>query len=191
MSADLQPCAVADAFYQAMAARDFLAMSELYADCFDIHRSCLWHARCRKYPRHVAHVVVAQQGYCRQPYDISASDTQAVTRWVAHYSFGKTGRPVKNTILATMEIRDGKIIRHSDDFDMQDWLKQALGWPGVLFGWLPLFRSKVSAGAQAQLAAFIEKEKERSVKRRSFMLLLLARIADQAGGYPWQDRLAA
>ncbi|MGL4325731.1 MAG: nuclear transport factor 2 family protein [Beijerinckiaceae bacterium] len=159
MNADLQPRAVADAFYQAMAARDFSAMGKLYDDCSTFtdpafgtldaaNTRAMWRMLLsRSKDISVSHTIE------------SANDTQAVTRWVAHYSFSKTGRPVKNIIVATMEIRDGKIIRHSDDFDIQDWLRQALGWPGFLFGWLPVFRRKVSAGAVAQLAAFIQREK--------------------------------
>ena len=42
-----------------------------------------------------------------------------------------------NRIDATFALRDGLIRRHHDSFDLWRWLRQALGFKGVLLGWLP------------------------------------------------------
>ncbi len=69
------------------------------------------------------------------------------TNWVAHYSFGSSGRPVRNDITATMRIRDSLIVDHRDSFDLWKWSSQALGLPGRIFGWSPLFHRRVRATA--------------------------------------------
>ena len=48
---------------------------------------------------------------------LEASTTAARVNWIATYTFS-TGRPVRNDIMATMRIEDGKIVDHRDDFDL-------------------------------------------------------------------------
>ncbi len=40
-----------------------------------------------------------------------------------------------NKIKAHIRIADGKIIEHTDEFDIYKWSRQALGLPGILLGW--------------------------------------------------------
>jgi ketosteroid isomerase-like protein len=47
-----------------------------------------------------------------------ANDKSGSCHWEAFYSFSRTGRKVHNIIDATFEFKDGKIIRHSDVFDL-------------------------------------------------------------------------
>lgn len=63
--------------------------------------------------------------------------------WQARYIFSQTGRPVLNKITASFEFKDGKIIRHTDHFDMWAWSRQALGWKGWLLGWTAFLKSKI------------------------------------------------
>lgn len=86
--------------------------------------------------------------------DVSASDTEGSARWEAAYLFPKTKRRVHNKIGARFEFRDGKIVRHRDDFDLYRWTRMALGPVGVAFGWTPMIQNQVRKQAAAQLIRF-------------------------------------
>ena len=55
------------------------------------------------------------------------------------------------------EIKDGKIIKHTDDFDFYKWAKQAFGITGVLVGWTVFFKNKVRVKALEGLKKYIQK----------------------------------
>ncbi len=82
--------------------------------------------------------------------------------WDAHYTFSKTGRKVHNIIHASFEFKDGKIIRHTDSFDLWRWAGMALGTPGKLLGWSSLIRSKVRTTAMRNLNKFLADHPEYS-----------------------------
>ena len=50
--------------------------------------------------------------------------------WGARYTFGQTGRKVRNVVRARLTVRDGVIVRHTDAFSFWRWSRQALGLPG-------------------------------------------------------------
>jgi ketosteroid isomerase-like protein len=64
-------------------------------------------------------------------------------QWRAEYVFAPTGRKIINYISADFEFREGKIIRHTDHFDLWKWSRQALGWKGLFFGWTPFMRNQI------------------------------------------------
>ncbi|HEX5802173.1 MAG TPA: nuclear transport factor 2 family protein [Azospira sp.] len=78
---------------------------------------------------------------------IDADDQYGRTRWIATYTFSKTGRPVRNVIDAEYAFRDGRIVRHTDRFDLWRWAGMALGWKGRLLGWLPAVQNTIRAEA--------------------------------------------
>ncbi|MGZ5191556.1 MAG: nuclear transport factor 2 family protein, partial [Flavisolibacter sp.] len=88
--------------------------------------------------------------------DIHANEKDGVAKWQAIYNFGPTGRKVVNNIKAHFEFADGKIIRHTDDFDIWKWSKQALGWKGLILGWSPLLRNKIKKQANLSLERFMK-----------------------------------
>lgn len=63
--------------------------------------------------------------------------------WEAIYTFAKTGNKVHNKIDASFEFENGKIIKHTDAFDLWKWSGMALGLPGYLFGWSPMMKNKI------------------------------------------------
>jgi hypothetical protein len=84
--------------------------------------------------------------------------TERSARWEAHYRFSPTKRLVHNVIDAEFEFdADGLILRHRDRFDFWRWSRQALGAPGLLFGWTPWFRGKVRTKVASRLQADIAK----------------------------------
>jgi ketosteroid isomerase-like protein len=77
----------------------------------------------------------------------------ARVRWDAHYRFSQTGRTVHNVVYARLTVQDGSIVRHTDRFNFWVWARQALGLPGLLLGWTPALRRRVSESALAGLRA--------------------------------------
>jgi hypothetical protein len=74
--------------------------------------------------------------------------------WVASYNFSKNKRPVVNRISAQFYFQDGLIIRHTDDFDIWKWSKQALGLTGYLFGWTGFMQNKIHTNAILSLRKY-------------------------------------
>lgn len=88
--------------------------------------------------------------------DIELLDEEYATcRWQATYIFSGTGRKVVNNIKAYMKLKDGKIIEHSDAFRLSTWISQALGWPGVLFGWTGFMKRTVQKKARKSLEKYM------------------------------------
>lgn len=87
--------------------------------------------------------------------DIQVVENKGSCRWQAWYQFSRTGRNVHNVIDARFEFKDGKIFRHTDQFDLWRWSRMALGAPGILMGWSPLIKNKIRKTARKGLAAFI------------------------------------
>lgn len=74
---------------------------------------------------------------------VEANDQKGSAHWEAWYSFSKTGRSVHNKIDAQFEFKDGKIIKHIDDFNLHRWASQAIGWKGALLGGTGFFKKKL------------------------------------------------
>jgi ketosteroid isomerase-like protein len=82
--------------------------------------------------------------------------------WIARYTFSATGRPVVNDVRASFRFEDGRIVDHVDEFSFWTWSRQAIGTKGLLLGWTPFLRAKVSGTAKAGLDKFIAKERSRA-----------------------------
>ena len=91
--------------------------------------------------------------------DVQADDKSGSVNWIAEYVFSQTGRPVINKIAATFEFKDGKIIKHTDVFDMWKWSSQALGLKGYLLGWTGFLKGKIQIQTNSLLKKYIEKQK--------------------------------
>ena len=91
--------------------------------------------------------------------DIQVLDEEYATcKWIATYTFSKTGRKVVNNIKAFVRINDGKITEHSDAFRLSTWIAQALGCKGILFGWTNFMKRAVQKQARKNLDNFIAKK---------------------------------
>ena len=84
-----------------------------------------------------------------------ADGDRGSARWLAHYTFTQTGRPVVNDVRASLRFSDGSIVEHRDYFDFHRWARQALGPSGLLLGWTPLMRAAVRKRARAGLDEFM------------------------------------
>jgi ketosteroid isomerase-like protein len=86
----------------------------------------------------------------------SNNDTGSVT-WEAFYTFSKTGRKVHNIIRASFEFKDGKIIKHTDNFNLHGWAKQAMGFKGYLIGGTSFFKNKLQNQTNSLLTKYENK----------------------------------
>ncbi len=86
---------------------------------------------------------------------VEANQHNGKANWEAWYTFSKTGRPVHNIIDAQFEFKDGKIIKHTDHFNIHKWASQAMGWKGKLLGGTGFFRKKLVEQTNKMLDKFI------------------------------------
>lgn len=85
--------------------------------------------------------------------------TDSSAHWDARYTFSATKRPVLNRIDARFVVENGTIKRHTDQFDLWSWSRQALGPVGLLLGWSPLVRNKIRGQAAHALKQYRAKKR--------------------------------
>jgi len=90
---------------------------------------------------------------------LRAEDKYIETRWLAEYTFTKTKKFVRNEIIAQMHFKDSKIIRHTDNFDLYKWAKQAIGLQGWLIGSTAFFKKKLQQTTKRQLTKYMQRGK--------------------------------
>jgi ketosteroid isomerase-like protein len=150
--------AVIRAFYDSFAKRDAVGMAACY------HRDVVFSDPVfQNLPGDSARAMWAM--LCARGHDLAirytnaqADDQRGSAHWEATYSFSQTGRLVHNIIDATFEFKDGKIIRHTDTFNLWRWAGMALGPKGRFLGWLPPFQAAIRKNAMAGLKAFMQKQ---------------------------------
>lgn len=89
--------------------------------------------------------------------NVKASGGKGSARWIAHYTFAKTGRKVVNVIDASFEFEGDLIVKHTDVFDFWRWSRQALGPVGLLLGWTSMIQKKVQSEGAKGLDLFLAK----------------------------------
>ena len=150
---------IIEKFYSAFQKLDYKTMNECYGDDIifsdpvfltlkgDEVRS-MWEMLCKN-----------AKDFSLTFSDIESVDEEYATcKWVAKYTFSKTGNKVTNNIKAYMRIKDGKIIEHSDAFRLSTWIGQALGWKGQLLGWTGFMKRAVQNNARKNLLKFMERK---------------------------------
>lgn len=93
-------------------------------------------------------------------YSVTEKNGVISAHWEPQYHFSQTGRHVHNIVDAEFEFREGKIINHIDHFNFWRWSHQALGLPGLLLGWTPFMKNKVSTMAMKNLQIFMDKQQD-------------------------------
>ena len=147
---------VIERFYSAFQRLDYATMQDCYSDDIifndpvfgilqDGDAKAMWEMLCKN----------------AKDFSLTFSNIQlldeeyATCNWVATYTFSKTGRKVINSIKAHMRLQNGKIIEHTDQFDIWKWSRQALGFAGALLGWSGYMRNKIRANAHKSLDKFM------------------------------------
>jgi len=89
---------------------------------------------------------------------VFCDQTRGAAHWEAFYTFSRTGWKVHNIIEAKFDIKDGKIIRHIDTFNLHRWAKQAMGFSGFLLGWSGFFKNKLQTQTNKLLTKYEAKQ---------------------------------
>lgn len=141
--------------YTAFQQKDYKTMAECYHpeayfrdEAFELagkEIGAMWHMLCKRGKDMTLEFYVTEKA------------GEITAHWEPKYSFSQTGRFVHNIIDAEFEFKDGLILKHIDRFDFWSWSRQALGAPGLLLGWTPLLRNKVSKMAMGNLRTFMKK----------------------------------
>jgi len=145
---------IISAFYTAFEQQDAERMVSHYADdvTFDDpafgtlhgeHAKNMWRMLITSQKGKDFHVVSS---------DIVGTQSGGTAHWQATYTFSKTGRKVVNEIDATFIIEDGKIIKHTDTFNLHRWAKQAMGFKGLLLGGTAFFKRQLQSQTNAMLS---------------------------------------
>ena len=151
-------------FYSAFQQLDYKAMNSCYADEIIFSDPVFMILKGDE-------VRAMWEMLCKNARDFSLSystielldEEYATCKWVATYTFSKTGRKVVNNIKAYMRLQNGKIIEHSDAFRLSTWIAQAFGLPGTLFGWTGFMKKRVQLAAKKNLMQFMQSHWESGV----------------------------
>ncbi|SFW68645.1 nuclear transport factor 2 family protein [Cellulophaga fucicola] len=96
--------------------------------------------------------------------DTEATENKGSAKWQAKYAYGPKKRNVVNNVTASFSFLDGKIITHTDNFNLWNWSKQALGTSGYLLGWSSFLKSKIQSKTNNLLNTFISSSKSTESK---------------------------
>jgi len=154
----MSEASVAKRFYGALVAKDWASAGALYADDAVFSDEVFVNLNAMQV-RAMWQMLLTRGKDLKIDYEVLAeTGTEAHARWVATYTFSQTGRKVVNDITAVMQLRDGKIVRHTDAFDFYRWARQALGPAGVLLGWTNWVHNRVQVSAMNSLKEFMSKQ---------------------------------
>jgi len=144
-------------FYTCFKNKDYKGMQECYADEATFTDEAFVNLNARQVRAMWEMLLKSSKDMRLEFSEVQANDQKGKAKWVAHYTFSATGRPVVNRIQAEFEFRNGKIVKHRDHFDFYKWAKQSLGTPGLLLGWTGFMKRKIQARAASNLANYMTK----------------------------------
>jgi hypothetical protein len=145
---------VAEQFYEAFMVRDHYTMGMLYADSATFSDPVFPLLNARGARTMWRMLLTRAEDLAIEVKIVEDTATRARVDWVAHYTFGATGRPVVNRVQTEMAISVGRIVRQVDRFSLWRWSSQALGVNGLLLGWTPAVRTRIQAQAARSLKDF-------------------------------------
>lgn len=142
-------------FYEAMKARDYKTMASLYAinavfsdpvfpSLSGFEAGKMWEMLLKTGKDMEVEYKILHHG-----------KDEARVRWVARYTFSRTGRKVRNEVVSTFELLDGQILTQRDRFNFRKWSRQALGFFPWLLGFTGVTQKKVQETAERGLNDFI------------------------------------
>lgn len=141
-------------FYQSFQRKDYQGMQDCYHEQAQFSDEAFVDLRGNE-PGLMWEMLIKSSSDLELVYaDVQANEQEGTARWVATYTFSRTGRTVRNEITASFRFADNKIIHHVDQFDFYKWARGVFGLTGVLIGWTPFFRRKIQSGAREQLMRY-------------------------------------
>lgn len=145
-------------FYTAFANADAEAMASCYSDNIQFEDPAFGILKNEDAKNMWRMLVGRSKGQIKISFsNIQTNEKTGSANWRAEYVFGDTGRKVINVIAAEFEFENGKIVKHTDHFDMWKWSRQALGLKGFLLGWTPFMQRKIQQRTGNLLRSFVKK----------------------------------
>ena len=147
-------------FYTCFKNKDFKGMQDCYANDATFSDAVFKNLNTNQV-RAMWQMLITKGKDMHLEFNIKGSTADSVAaHWDASYTFSTTGRKVINKIDATFQIKNGKIVKHIDNFNFYTWSKQALGLTGLLLGWTSFLNKKISAKAMENLVHFMDGRRE-------------------------------
>ncbi|MDX1941299.1 MAG: nuclear transport factor 2 family protein [Saprospiraceae bacterium] len=144
-------------FYQAFQNKDYETMQSCYADDATFSDPVFQNLSSTQVRAMWEMLIKKGKDLQLEYHNVQANETNGSAEWIATYTFSATGKKVINHIKANFIFENGKIIKHSDRFDLYKWIRQAFGLPGLLLGWTSLLKKKVQETAMKSLTNFMNK----------------------------------
>ncbi|MFO0725660.1 MAG: nuclear transport factor 2 family protein [Myxococcota bacterium] len=154
------PKSIVTQFYEAFVARDPKGMAALYHPQVDFTDPVFVGLKGEEAAKMWAMLNERSKDLKVELVSVDAHGDHVHAHWRATYTFATTGRKVLNLIYANMEIADGRIRSHRDDFNFWRWSRQALGLSGLLLGFTPIVQNKVRGTARKGLDAYLKDHPE-------------------------------
>ncbi len=146
-----------ETFYSAFARKDFKTMAECYHNEVEFEDPAFGKLKGAEAAKMWEMLLTRSKDLSVVFSNVQATEQQGSANWVATYTFSRTGNKVVNNIQAAFDFKDGKIIKHTDRFDLSKWFVSAFGWKGYLFSALPFLKNKFKQQAKQTLTNFISK----------------------------------
>lgn len=142
-------------FYDAFASRDAEGMVKCYHPDVEFRDPVFGELRGKRAADMWRMLVARGKDLQVEVRDVEADDREGSATWVATYSFGRSGRRVRNVIRARFWFQDGLIARHVDSFNLWRWAGMAMGPGGWLLGWAPPLQARIRRAARRSLDAYM------------------------------------
>lgn len=128
--------ATVTAFYEAFAKKDGVAMAGLYATPKDpsehVFHDDVFHGLTAKQAGDMWRMLSGSKDLQVRFEVKEVHGNHATVEWIANYKFPPTGNPVENHVTARIDVdSSGKIVKHTDSFDLPTWLSQAFAMPSL------------------------------------------------------------
>ena len=146
-------------FYTAFANKDAEAMVQYYDDNIEFEDPAFGKIKGEE-AKNMWRMLVSSLNGSISFSNVTANENMGTANWKAEYIFTQTGRKVINNISASFYFNKGKIIKHTDHFDLWKWSRQALGIKGWLLGWTPFMQKKIQQQTNLLLRRFTNKRQE-------------------------------
>jgi len=144
-------------FYTAFQQKDYKTMQNSYADQAIFNDSIFSNLDAKQVRGMWQMLLLGSKDMAMTFGNVKEEGNKVTAYWEARYTFTATGKKVVNKVNAEFEIKDGKITKHTDEFDFHKWAKQAFGAGGFLLGWTTFFKEKVRQTAKKKLDEFLQK----------------------------------
>ena len=144
-------------FYTCFQNKDFQGMQQCYADSARFSDPVFQNLNAAEVRKMWEMLISRGKDLTLEFSNVQATENSGSADWCATYTFSASGRKVINRIQATFLFENGKIVEHQDRFSFYTWARQALGFPGLLFGWTNFLQESVRQKARQNLADYMKK----------------------------------